>query len=375
MQIAVNGACLAQDTPADTGHTATELMRLLARQQPGHHFILFLVSPLRAGTEFPGNVTPVVLPLKGNRTWHRYWWLEWQLPRAMKPFRPDMLLSLDGTLPLRSKLPSTLLISDFDAAAESPRMQRYLKKNRVKFMAKARSIAVLSDTLETALRTYAPDQAARICRLEPGISPVYRPLEWDDREAVKKEFAGGAEYFILPGSIHPKNNIIPVLRAFSALKRRQRSNIKLVLAGSLTTAGAAIATSLETYKFRQDVVWVDNPDEATTARLIGGAYALLYPSRFEGIAMPVYAALRSQVPVIAMEGQAAREAGGEAVLYTDPANLEDLSEKMSLLYKDEQLRTRLLRQAPPETAFRSWEQAAAQLWDCMTGNTNTNTHH
>jgi glycosyltransferase involved in cell wall biosynthesis len=60
------------------------------------------------------------------------------------------------------------------------------------------------------------------------------------------------------------------------------------------------------------------------------------------MAMPVYAAMQCQVPVIALDGEAAREAGGDAVLYTDPENLEDLADKMCLLYKDEQLRTRQL---------------------------------
>jgi hypothetical protein len=48
------------------------------------------------------------------------------------------------------------------------------------------------------------------------------------------------------------------------------------------------------------------------------------------------------VPVIALDGQVAKEAGGDAVLYTDPENLEDLADKMCLLYKDEELRTRQL---------------------------------
>jgi len=43
-----------------------------------------------------------------------------------------------------------------------------------------------------------------------------------------------------------------------------------------------------------------------------------------------------------LEGPAAREAGGDAVLYTDPESLEDLADKMCLLYKDEELRTRQL---------------------------------
>jgi glycosyltransferase involved in cell wall biosynthesis len=75
---------------------------------------------------------------------------------------------------------------------------------------------------------------------------------------------------------------------------------------------------------------------------VAGAYALIYTPRFEGMALPVYAAMQCQVPVIALDSLTAREAGGDAVIYTDPENLEDFADKMCLLYKDEQLRSRQL---------------------------------
>ena len=370
MQIAVNAACLRQDMPADTGRAATEIILAMCRQQPGHQFTLFFDGEIPAGLSFPANVTKVVLPLKGNKAWHYYWWLEWQLVRAMKPFRPDLFLGLDGALPLRSKLPAGLLVRDLsflrDAGLQSGVQQRALKKNTGKYLERARRIAVLSDTSKEEVLRYAPAVKDKLIRLDTGLSPLYKPLEWEQREAVKKAFTGGAEYFLVTGSMHPRNNIIPVLKAFSALKKRQRSNIRLVLAGSVTAAGADIATALQSYKFRQDVVNVENADEDTLARLTGGAYALVYPSRFEGLALPIYAAHRCEVPVIALDSLAAREAGGDTVLYADPASLDDLSEKMSLLYKDEQLRGRLLTKEPPIKPFSSWEHAAAQLWAHLT---------
>ena len=136
---------------------------------------------------------------------------------------------------------------------------------------------------------------------------------------------------------------MPLLKAFSALKRRLHSNMKLVLAGGITTAGADIPASLTSYKYRNDVVLLKEADEETLSRVVAGAYALIYTSRFDGMAMPVYGALKSQVPVIALDGQVVKEAGGDAVIYTDPESLEDLADKMCLLYKDEELRTRQLR--------------------------------
>jgi glycosyltransferase involved in cell wall biosynthesis len=118
--------------------------------------------------------------------------------------------------------------------------------------------------------------------------------------------------------------------------------MKLLLVGSETAAGAEITGSLTSYKYRNDVILMPDADQATLAKVVAGAYALVYSTRFAGVAMPVYAAMQCEVPVIALEGAAAREAGGEGVLYADPESLEDLADKMCLLYKDEELRSRLL---------------------------------
>ncbi|MBV8254398.1 MAG: glycosyltransferase [Chitinophaga sp.] len=371
MQIAVNAACLRRDLPADTGAVATQIIFTLCRQQPDHQFTFFFDGDIPAGMEFPPNVTPVVLPLRGNKAWHLYWWLEWQLPRAMKAFKPDLYLGLDGTLPLRSKIPATLLIRDLsfllDAGLQSPNQQKRLKKNMMDYLWRARSIAILSETTREELLDYAPSIKKKLCQLDIGLSDLYKPLEWDDREAVKREFANGAEYFLVTASIHPRNNIMPVFKAFSALKRRQLSSIKLLLAGSATAAGQDIVDAMPSYKFRNDVMWVPDADMETLARLTGGAYAMIYPSRLDGLALPVYAAQQCQVPVIAIDGKAAREAGADSALYSDPANLDDLTEKMSRIYKDEQLRSLLLSKIPPSKAFNSWERAAEELWQAMTG--------
>ncbi|WP_143308119.1 glycosyltransferase [Chitinophaga vietnamensis] len=370
MQIAVNAACLRQDQPADTGAVATQIIMSMCRQQPDHHFIFFFDGDVPAHLKLPSNVTPVVLPMKGNKGWHLYWWLEWQLPRAMKAFKPDYFLGLDGMLPQRSKVPATILMRDLsfllDAGLQSPREHKFLKKNIMHYLWKAKSIGVLSHTGGKALLDYAPSIVEKLYRLETGVSDLYKPLEWDEREAVKKEFTGGAEYFVVIAAMHPRNNITPVFKAFSSLKKRQLSSIKLVFAGSAYPAGAGIVEAMQSFKFRNDVVWLPDPDEATLARLTGAAYAMIYPVRLDGIALPVYAAQKCQVPVIAIEGAAAHEAGGDAVLYSDPADLDDLVDKMSRLYKDEQLRARLLLDATPPATKISWEYAAEQLWKAIT---------
>lgn len=346
MRIGVNASCVLRDTPADTGNIVRDLLYGLSRSYPEHSFIFFFDQPPPAALQWPDNVTTVVVPGNGRHNWQQYLWLEWKLVRAIKQQGLDLFLGMDGRLPLRSKVPAHLLIGDMGflhgVAGIPVAKQRSLQKNLAKYIVKAKKVIVLSQTLRQDVLQYAPAAEDKIRVLLPAVDGSYQPLQWEDREEIKSTYAGSVEYFAVIGSIHPKNNLMPLLRAFSALKRRLHSNMKLLLVGSATAAGAEITGALATYKYRRDVVMIPEADQAALAQIVGGAYALIYPPRFEGVAMPVYAAMQCEVPVIAMEGAAAREAGGDAVLYTDPENLEDLADKMCLLYKDEALRSQLL---------------------------------
>ena len=358
MRIGVNASCVLQDTPADTGNIMRDLLSGLCRSYPEHQFIFFFDQTPPAALQWPDNVTTVVVPLAGHRSWQQYLWLEWKLVSAIKKQQLDLFLGMDGQIPLRSKVPAHLVISDMGflhgIAGIAVSRQRFLKKNLVRYIGQAKKVIALSHTLEQDVLQYAPDAAAKLRVLLPAIDSSYQPLQWEDREEVKSTYAGSVEYFVAVGSIHPKNNLMPLLKAFSALKRRLHSNMKLLLVGSETAAGAEITASLPSYKYRNDVVLIPDADQASLAGIVAGAYALVYPARFAGVATPVYAAMQCEVPVIALEGTAAREAGGDAVLYADPENLEDLADKMCLLYKDEELRSRLLgkiKKAGGTTAF------------------------
>jgi len=346
MRIGVNASCVLQDTPADTGNIIRDLLSGLCQSHPEHHFVFFFDQTPPATLQWPENVRTVVVPATGFRNWQQYLWLEWKLVSAIKKQQLDLFLGMDGKIPLRSKVPVHLVISDMGflhgVAGIPVSRQRFLKKNLVRYIGQAKKVIVLSHTLEQDVLQYAPGAAAKLRVLLPAIDSSYQPLQWEDREEVKSTYAGSVEYFVAVGSIHPKNNLMPLLKAFSALKRRLHSNMKLLLVGSETAAGAEITGSLPSYKYRNDVVLIPDADQASLAGIVAGAYALVYTTRFTGVAMPVYAAMQCEVPVIALEGAAAREAGGDAVLFADPENLEDLADKMCLLYKDEELRSRLL---------------------------------
>lgn len=355
MRIAVNASPLLQDAPADTGNVATEMLYRLCNLHPEIEFVLIANGPGTLPRPLPANAQLVVLKPLLNNNIGRYIWQQQQWPRALKKHKIDRLLCFDEILPVPFDLPAFLVLTRetglLDKAAASQYIRRYGK------------ISVFSEFMREQVNKRFGGLDNKMEFLPPGVSETYTAINWEEREEVKREYAAGMEYFMAVGSIHPDNNIIPLLKAFSLLKKRLRSSMKLVLTGRLTVAGEDIAEALQTYKFREDVIWLQKPDEAILARLIAGAYAMVHTSGADGLPVPIYCALRSQVPAVVIQAGAAPEAGGDAALNAVAGDITDLSEKMGALYKDELLRSRLLAHIP---MVPSWDDAAVMLGRTIT---------
>jgi glycosyltransferase involved in cell wall biosynthesis len=167
------------------------------------------------------------------------------------------------------------------------------------------------------------------------------------------------------GAIHPRKNLVNLLKGYSLFKKRQRSNMKLVLAGRMAWKNDAFLQLLASYKYKTDVVLLNYVDEQQLALLMGTAYALVYPSFFEGFGVPVLEAINCGVPPLTSAHSSMQEIGEEAALYFNPNDPADIGDKLMLIYKDETLRKNLIENGKSIRLKYSWQQTADRLWQCM----------
>jgi glycosyltransferase involved in cell wall biosynthesis len=59
------------------------------------------------------------------------------------------------------------------------------------------------------------------------------------------------------------------------------------------------------------------------------------------------------------------EVGGDAVLYANPNDVDDLAKQMMLIYKDEKLRTALIEKGFVQAKQFSWDVSAVKLWELI----------
>lgn len=369
MRIAVNTRLLLKGKLEGIGWFTYQTLERIVKNHPEHEFIFFFDRPYDSSFVFASNVTPVVVHPQARHPILFYLWFEWSIPMLLRKYKADLFLSTDGFMSLSTRVPTCLVVHDlaFEHYPEHYVLSHklYWRHYSPLFARKAKRIATVS--------TYSKEDISKRYRIAPdkidvvynGAHKEYKPLDFNVKLAVKEKYTDGCEYFVFAGALHPRKNIVNLLKAFIAFKKRQRSNMKLVVVGRYAWKYEEVEEMRDTMPFKEDVKWVGYMDVDELSRVIGSAYALVYASLFEGFGIPILEALQCEVPAIVSKTSSMPEVAGDAALLVDPTDVDDIADKMHKLYKDEKLRAQLIVNGREQIKKFSWDISASRLWECM----------
>jgi len=369
MRIAVNTRLLLKGKLEGIGWFSKENLSRMVKNHPEHEFIFFFDRPFDQEFVFAPNVTPVVVTPQARHPFLYYLWTEWSIPRMLKKYKADIYFSPDGLGSLRTKVPTCITIHDLTFLHYPQFMSRldlwHYKKYTPLFAAKAKHIIAVSSFTKSDIMQQYGIAADKISVVYNGAHVAYQPISKEEKAEIRNKYSGGSEYFLFTGALHPRKNIINLLKAFVQFKRRQKSGMKLVVVGRMAWQYEEIAKAKDLMPYKEDVIWTGYLDVAELAKVTAAAYAMVYPSLFEGFGIPIVEAMQCDVPVITSSTSSMPEVGGNAALFADPENPADIAEKMGLIYKDERLRGKLIEAARIQKMKFSWDKSAEKLWDAI----------
>ncbi len=369
MRIGVNTRLLLKGKLEGIGWFTYQTLERIVRDHPEHEFIFFFDRPYDPMFVFAPNVKAVVVHPQARHPILFYLWFEWSIPFMLRKHKIDLFLSPDSYMSLSTKVPTCLVIHDL-AFEHYP--EHFVLSHRLYWRHYSPLFAKAAKRIAT-VSTFSKDDISHKYGIAPdkidvvynGAHDEYRPLSITEKENVKQKYADGCEYFVFAGALHPRKNIVNLLKAFIIFKKRQHTNMKLVIAGRLAWKYEEVEEMKATMPFKEDVKWVGYMNVDELSQLIGGAYALVYASLFEGFGIPILEALQCDVPAIVSNTSSMPEVAGDAALLVDPSSPEDIANSMHQLYKDEALRSKLIQNARVQVKKFDWEKSAANLWKSM----------
>jgi glycosyltransferase involved in cell wall biosynthesis len=164
------------------------------------------------------------------------------------------------------------------------------------------------------------------------------------------------EYILFVGTLEPRKNLSLLIKALS----RTENKIPLVLTGWRGWGDKQWLNDIKHLGLEKRVFFTDYVDEETLACLYSGASAFVYPSLYEGFGLPVLEAMACGCPVICSHAASLPEVAGDAALFINPADPDDLACKIDRVLQDTALRSVLIENGLQRAQCFSWQKTAAQ---------------
>ncbi|MBV6473674.1 MAG: D-inositol-3-phosphate glycosyltransferase [Saprospiraceae bacterium] len=322
MRIAINARFLTTPRLEGIGWYTYEIVKRMIERHPEHEYLLLYDRKVSQPLIVHPSAKAIVCrpPARHPLLWMA--WFECTLPMALHRTQADVFFSPDGYCSLRTRVPQCMVVHDLaylHFPLHVPALVHAYYRNFVpRQLQKAEHLFAVSDATRKDIIRWFPRCSGKISIAYNGVRNCFHPLDEPTQAEVRREYAGGAEYFLFVGAIHPRKNVETLVRAFGMFKSKTGSNTKLVIAGRLAWHTGNFLAELKASASRSDIIILNYLDGDTLARVTASAVAVVQPSLLEGFGVPVLEALNCDIPVIVSDRFSLPEVGGPGA-FTFPA--------------------------------------------------------
>lgn len=362
MKIAVNTRFLIPGKLEGIGVYTQEIFKRVVRLMPEHQFYFLFDRQYTSEFIFADNVIPMRINPPARHPFLWYWWFEHSIPKALRSIKADVFISPDGFASLRTTVPQLLTIHDlgFEHYPEHTPflVHSYYQHFTPKYCQKASKIlSVSAFTRQDIIERYKIN-AEKIEVVYNGCSPIVPPATANKMQVP---------YFIFVGAVHPRKNILGLLKAFEFFKQRYALPHQLLIIGRKAWMLDEVELFYAQMQFRNEVIWKEHCEREIMLQWMQQAEAMVYPSWFEGFGIPIVEAMHLGVPIIASNVSAIPEVAGAAAVYIAPDNIEAIAEAMNKIVSDIKLRTQLIENGKQRAQYFSWDSSAQKVAEIIRG--------
>jgi glycosyltransferase involved in cell wall biosynthesis len=179
----------------------------------------------------------------------------------------------------------------------------------------------------------------------------------------------GKAFIFYVGRAQAHKNIDGLILAFEKVLQTNPETI-LVLAGKKDAAYTYLE-QLAQKKNINNILFTGFVSEAELHWLYKNCAAYVFPSLSEGFGLPGLEAMAHGCPVVSSNATCLPEVYGDAALYFNPENIEDIVHKIDRILRDTQLRKDLIERGKKQTTKYSWTGMAQKTLDVYTKIINT----
>ncbi|EKE15350.1 MAG: mannosyltransferase B-like protein, partial [uncultured bacterium] len=230
----------------------------------------------------------------------------------------------------------------------------YQLKNWTKYsVKKARKIIAVSQTTKNDLIKFyqAPKEKIEV------IYNGYNNSQKLNSDVILKDIP--KLYFLYVGTLQPRKNLNTLLDAFCFLLK-ERQAYRLIIVGKKGWLWQDIFAKVADLKLNNKVIFMGYLTDNELSFLYKNASIFILPSFYEGFGIPILEAMSFNCPVIASNASSLPEIGGDACLYFNPKNPQELKVKIIELLTNQVLRDELVKKGQNRVKLFSWQRCGEE---------------
>lgn len=233
-----------------------------------------------------------------------------------------------------------------------------LLKNTIK---NADKLICISEFTKNELLKYYPNVD------ESKIEVVYNGFEYNEIALTQQtidstlhKFNIIKDYLLFVGTLSPHKNIERIIEAFNKV-RNEGYDYQLVICGKKGWLYEDIFKKVKELKLEKEVIFTDYVTDEELEVLYKNTKLFVFPSLYEGFGFPPIEAMARKVPILASREGAIPEVVGKSAIFCDAYSTEDISNKIKLILKNDDLRIKLINTGKQRTKYFSWKNTYKRI--------------
>lgn len=167
------------------------------------------------------------------------------------------------------------------------------------------------------------------------------PLDAEVRE-VQQELGLPKIFLIYPAITWPHKNHELVIRGLAWMKQQYGLTVEVIFTGTTNAYRDELLELAVHLGVAQQIRFLGFVTDKQIQAIFRLATAMVFPSKFEGLGLPVIEAFRVGLPVACSFATVLPEVGGDAALFFDPDSPEEFGRVVQRLLSSEELRSTMI---------------------------------
>ncbi|QGX94812.1 glycosyltransferase family 1 protein [Haloplanus rallus] len=367
MKIGINGLA------AKSGGGVIYLQNLVTNilEISGHRLHFFIPSQISSRFNLPVDKDQLTVEsVDVSGTVGRLWYEQTSIPRRIVQENIDLLYS-PSEIPVFGCPCKQVVANQNSNLYYNIKIKKPLRQ-QVREMMLARALKISQSFSEATIFVSESSKRKAVRELdlsEDDTYSIHHGVDSAFRDASTEVVSGQLEereYILLVSTVYKHKNIHNLVAAYSQLSPELRREHPLIIVGCKTVEQdytQTVKSLLRDLGITEHVSLVGRATVPEVKAYYNNAHLFVFPSLTESFGLPMLEAMAAEVPVVASASAALPEIGGDAALYFDPNDPDQMSVIIKQVLNDPGLRKDLVDRGRKRAQMFTWKKCARETLD------------